>query len=202
MPPKKGEGKGAGGKGADDDDEEPAADATATIAGLSTAIVHLANIAGRAEDDRGAVQEALTACKESFEGFQTFIQDHSGSSMIKTDPIVGEITPGTKPVLEPMPDVKPLPDGFRYKPDLANPTGQALHFEQCIDRIRDHSEKQVRGIIKTLRKEYVLIQYQYRPGWRPANIARKFAGAAPTTRTHSTNGKTSGPSLFCASTAT
>ena len=47
--------------------------------------------------------------------------------MIKTDPIVGEITPGTKPVLEPMPDVKPLPDGFRYKPDLANPTGQALH---------------------------------------------------------------------------
>ena len=97
MPPKKGEGKGAGGKGADDD-EEPAEDATATIAGLSTAIVHLANIAGRAEDDRGAVQEALTACKESFEGFQTFIQDHSGSSMIKTDPIVGEITPGTKPV--------------------------------------------------------------------------------------------------------
>ena len=96
--------------------------------------------------------------------------------MIKTDPIVGEITPGTKPVLEPMPDVKPLPDGFRYKPDLTNPTGQALHFEQCIDRIRDHSEKQVRGIIKTLRKEYVHIQYQYRPGWRPANIARKFAG--------------------------
>ena len=172
MPPRKGEGKGAGGKGANDD-EEPAEDATATIAGLSTAIVHLANIAGRAEDDRAAVQEALTAAKESFEGFQTFIQ---GSSMIKTDPIVGEITPGTKPVLEPMPDVKPLPDGFRYKPDLANPTGQALHFEQCIDRIRDHSEKQVRGIIKTLRKEYVLIQYQYRPGWQPANIAQKFAG--------------------------
>ena len=66
MPPRKGEGKGAGGKGADDD-EEPAEDATATIAGLSTAIVHLANIAGRAEDDRSAVQEALTACKESFE---------------------------------------------------------------------------------------------------------------------------------------
>ena len=137
-------------------------------------------MATRAEDDRNAVHEALTACKESVEGFQTYLEatkdDKSSSSTIKTDPIVGEITPGTKPVLEPMPDVKPLPDGFRYKPDLASPTRQALHFEQCIDRIRDHSEKQVRGIIKTLRKEYAQIQYQYRPGWQPANIDQKFTG--------------------------
>ena len=169
-----------GGKGKGADDEEEAEHATATIADLSSAIVHLANMATRAEDDKIAVHEALTACKESFEGFQTYLEatkdDKSSSSTIKTDPIVGEITPGTKPVLEPMPDVKPLPDGFRYKPDLASPTGQALHFEQCIDRIRDHSEKQVRGIIKTLRKEYVQIQYQYRPGWQPASIPRKFTG--------------------------
>ena len=178
MPPGPETRKGGKGKGADD--EEEAEHATASIADISSAIVHLANLATRAEDDRNAVHEALTACKESVEGFQTYLEatkdDKSSSSTIKTDPIVGEITPGTKPVLEPMPDVKPLPDGFRYKPDLANPTGQALHFEQCIDRIRDHSEKQVRGIIKTLRKEYVQIQYQYRPGWQPANIAQKFTG--------------------------
>ena len=96
--------------------------------------------------------------------------------MLKTDPIIGDVPQGTKPVLEPMPEVKPLPDGFRYNPDLANQSGQALHFEQCIDRIRDLSGKQVRGIIKTLRKLYVDLPYQHRPGWQPAKSALKFTG--------------------------
>ena len=61
-------------------------------------------------------------------------QEQRSSSMIKIDPTIGEVSRGTKPVLEPMPDVKPLPDGFRYKPDLANASAQALHFEQCIER--------------------------------------------------------------------
>ena len=87
-------------------------------------------------------------------------QEQRSSSMIKTDPIIGEVTRGTKPVLEPMPDVKPLPDGFRYKPDLANASAQALHFEQCIERVRELSEKQVRKIISNLRKQYVDVQYQ------------------------------------------
>ena len=96
--------------------------------------------------------------------------------MLKTDPIIGDVIRGTKPVLEPMPEVKPLPDGFRYKPDLANPSSQALHFEQCIDRVRDLSEKQVRGIITTLCKQYVDIQYQCRPGWQSAKSPLKFTG--------------------------
>ena len=96
--------------------------------------------------------------------------------MLKTDTIIGDVLQGTKPVLEPMPEVKPLPDGFRYKPDLANQSSQALHFEQCIDQVRDLSEKQVRGIITTLRKQYVDIQYQYQPGWQPAKSSLKFTG--------------------------
>ena len=132
---------------ADEADDGEIKDATATIADLSTVVVALPNIASRAEEDRLDIRGVLGDCAAAFQDMQAVIQDYRSSPTTKTDPIVGEVARGTKPVLEPMPDVKLLPDWFRYKPDLANPSGPALHFEQCIDRVRDLSEKQVRGII-------------------------------------------------------
>ena len=96
--------------------------------------------------------------------------------MITYDAVIGDVLPGPKPVLEPIPEAKSLPDGFRYKPDLADLSGQALHFEQCIDWVRDLSEKQVRKIIKTLHKKYVSLPYQNRPGWRFSKSPLKFDG--------------------------
>ena len=111
-------------RGTDKADDGKIKDASATIVELSTAVVALSNIASRAEEDRLDIQGALGECATAFQDMQAYMKENRSSSTTKTDPIVGEVVRGTKPVLEPMPDVKPLHDGFRYKPDLANPSAR------------------------------------------------------------------------------
>ena len=54
----------------------------------------------------------------SMQDMQAWLQENRSTSMLKTDPIIGDVLRGTKPVVEPMPEVKPLPDGLRYNLDV------------------------------------------------------------------------------------
>ena len=85
------------------------------------------------EENRLDVRAVLGDCATAFQDMQAYLQENRSTSMLKTDPIIGDVLWGTKPILEPMPEVKPLPDGFRYNPDLTKQSDQALHFDQCMD---------------------------------------------------------------------
>ena len=124
-------------------------DVPAVIDLLSTAVTSTAMISEQ-KDARQVLENAAAA----FQDVQVSVQS-ANQSMIISDAVIGDVLQEPKPALEPIPEAKSLPDGFRYKLDLADPAGPALHFEQCIDRVHDFSKKQVRKIIKKFHKRYV-----------------------------------------------
>ena len=161
---------------ADGTEDSEIKDASVAIAKFSTAVSTITDLAVAQKTELKDVRSTLGEAATAFQDMQTFLQSNSNTSMIIRDTIIGDVLQGPKPVLEPIPEAKSLPDGFRYKPNLADPSGQALHFEQCIDQVHDLSEKQVRKIIKTLHKKYVSLPYQHRPSWRYSKSPLKFDG--------------------------
>ena len=82
------------------------------------------------------------------------------------------------PYLNPYPKSSPLPDGFRYKPDLAitNPAKHSTSISAWTEFVISLRSRFAGSSIKTLRKQHVDIPYQHRPGWQPAKSALKFTG--------------------------
>ena len=104
-------------------------------------------------------QIVLENVATTFQDVQASMQS-ANLSMVISDAIIGDVLQEPKPVLKAIPEAKSLPDGFRYKPDLADPSSQALHLKQCINWVRDLSEKQVR---KNFHRRYISLLYQHRP---------------------------------------
>ena len=166
-------------------------DASAAIVDLSTAVTAIADLSMAMRTEQKDVHTVLGTVAAALQDVQAFFQSNSKTFLIIHDAVIGDVLWEPKPVLEPIPEVEPLPDGFRYKPDLADPSGQALHFEQCIDRVRDLSEKQIRKIIKNFHRRYFSLPYQHRPGWRFSKSPLKFDGDH-VTMTRSRSGSTIG----------
>ena len=128
---------------ADETEDGELKDASAAIADLSKAVAAITDLSTAMRTEQKDAHTPLGNAAAAFQDMQAFLQSNTNPSMIIHDAVVGDALREPRPVLEPIPEVGSLPDEFRYKPDLADPSGQALHFEQCINRVRDLSEKQV-----------------------------------------------------------
>ena len=76
----------------------------------------------------------LGSAAATLQDVQAFFQSNSNTSMIIHDAIIGDVLQEPTSVLEPVPEVESLPDGFRYKLDLTLLLETAVRAQQGSER--------------------------------------------------------------------